>query len=372
MQIKDHHFFGKWEISYLTLNLVTYRIFTYLPALFSKDSGTAAPLCALISGIAALVIISLLLLLYKVCHCRNVIELAQKTLGQIGKYIVCIILSLYLLLSSSFALREFSLLVGQIAFPSAPLWFIAVFFVIAALFASLRGLDGIIRTYVILIPIVLLFTGIVLISVFGYAEHDNLFPILGNGIKPIFKSSLNGLLVFSDIVLLFLISPFGGEDSKSELKTVFFSAAGGILVVTALVFMFTATTAYPEIQSVRFPVYQLLKMVYYGRFFQRIDALYMLMAILSGMLQLSTAVFLTAHTSKLLFKPKAVSEKRAVSVYSVLSIGIVFALALSYDILSDAHLLQYLCIFALASLIATIIPAICNVFSNRTQKTNEE
>ncbi len=351
--MKNHskNFIGGWETSCLVLNLCIYRSCTHIPGLFTKDCGTAAPLAALVSGLVAVGVISLLFLLYKKCGCHSIIDTAEKYLGRLGKALVSAVLVLYLLISSAFALREFSLLAAHIAFPSTPLWFIAAFLAVAALFAAFRGSEAVLRTHTVVVPFTVLMTLVVLLSALGYGKSDNLFPILGNGVKPILSQSLQGTLLYSDIILLFLLNPFCDKETTPSLKPLFLAATGGIALTILLVLTFTATTAYPESLSVRFPIYQLLKTVWYGRFFQRIDAVYMLAAILSGMLYLSVALWLTARTAKLLFCPKTVNEK----LYISLSTAVVFVGALSYEIFSDVRLKQCLDVVAAVAVAVTIV-----------------
>ncbi len=357
-------FIGRWEASCLILNLMLYRLFTSLPRLFTVGSGTGAPLAAACSGVIAFAVIAALLFLYKKSGSQNIIELAQKGFGNAGRCIASIVLILYMLISSAFMLREFALLVRQLAFPSAPLWFTAMFFIIAALFAAIRGFDSIIRTHVVVVPVTIFLTLAVLVSVFGYAEADNLFPLLGNGIKPLLFDGIKGLLLYSDIVLLFLINPFGGEKSKPHTKTALTAAGVGISLVTLLVLMFTATTAYPASLSVRFPIYQLLKMVYYGRFFQRIDAIYMLTAILSGMLYLSAAICLSSKLALSLICRKKTNSH---TIYTVIVSIVIFASALSYELFADVRLKQFLDVFALAAVIVAAILLVRGIFCKKVQ-----
>lgn len=357
-------FIGRWEVSCLILNLMLYRLFTSLPRLFTVGSGTGATLATFCSGLLAFGVIALLLFLYKKSGSRNIIELAQKGFGNMGVWLASVVLILYMLISSAFMLREFALLVRQLAFPSAPLWFTAIFFIIAALFAAIRGFDSIIRTHVVFVPVLIFFTLTVLVSVFGYAEADNLFPLLGNGIKPILFDSIKGALLYSDIILLFLINPFDGEKKGGHIKTALTTACVGISLVTLLVLMFTATTAYPASLSVRFPIYQLLKMVYYGRFFQRIDAIYMLTAILSGMLYLSAAICLSARLAKNLMPSES---SKAYVIFTVIAALIIFAAALSYEIFADARLKNFLSVSALAAVIVSAVLLVRGIFFKKVQ-----
>ena len=103
--------------------------------------------------------------------------------------------------------------------------------------------------------------------------------------------------MYSDIILLFLVNPFcsSADDLK---KTAVGVSALGVAINVFFILTLAAVIPYPVSRGMQYPVYQLLKTVYYGRFFQRIDALYMLAVVLSGMLYLSFVLFLLTYIMK--------------------------------------------------------------------------
>lgn len=296
-KIKEKYIMRKWETGCLVLNLLTYKLFSNLPARFAEGAGTASWLAAVYSGAAAFLIILLITALYKKCGKRSLIELAESAFGSAGKYAATVFIMLYLLISAVFTLREFTGMVKFISFPTAPEWFVVLFFAAAMLLSVNRGMDSIIRTHVVAIPASAFLTVVIMASAVGYGDAENLFPLFGNSAGNVFGKGLWGISMYSDIILLFLVNPFcsSADDLK---KTAVGVSALGVAINVFFILTLAAVIPYPVPRGMQYPVYQLLKTVYYGRFFQRIDALYMLAVVLSGMLYLSFVLFLLTYIMK--------------------------------------------------------------------------
>lgn len=308
MKPEEKYMMGRWETGCLILNLLVYKLFTNLPSEFAKRGGTAAGLSAILSGAAAFALIFAITEIYKKSGKKNITELAEDKFGKTGKYITALIMLIYLFVSAVYALREFTGLVKFISFPTAPVWFVALFFTAAMIIGISRGMNSIVRTHIAVVPSAVFLTAVVLVSAVVCGDARNLLPVLGNGAASAAAGGVRGIMMYSDIVLLFLLNPFcrsAEETAKIARKITAFSVVINIIFIITL----AAVIPYPLSGETEFPVYRLLKMVYYGRFFQRIDAIYMLAVVLSGMLYLSFAVFSVCLVLKQAFglsKPRAV------------------------------------------------------------------
>lgn len=280
------------EVFGLVFILLTTKIFTNQSLLFVGISGTGAPLSALCSGIAALIIIYISTRrFYHNADSGNILQRVQKLSGHFGKYLMAFILLGYLTFSSAFILNEFSHLTKLIAFPTAPLWFVALFLVIAALTGSLSGGIGLLRISKFIAPFLLATMLLLLISVLCQSDFLNLFPVLGTGIENTLGKGLSGITLYSDILLVFMINPSSGSSASTRNAVLTASVIAAIINILAIL-TFTAKIPYPLSLDGDFPMYLLLKEVYYGRFFQRIDALFLLASSLCGMFSLSLNFYL--------------------------------------------------------------------------------
>lgn len=300
----------------LTFLLLTAKIFTNLPLLFTVISGTGAPSSALISG--ALFCIAILLFSQKFYahQSDNIITCTQRVFGTPGKYLISLIFLLHLALSSLYTLHELSGFSKLLSFPTAPPWFVAFFFILSAISGALGGIKGLFRISRIIAPIFVAVLLLLLLSVLFGCDYTSLFPLCGNGIDNVLTGGIRGLVMFSDIFLIFLINP-STDSSKTTRRAILSASLTAALAVFLLILTFTAKMPYPLSAEAEFPLYQLMKEVYFGRFFQRIDAIILFVSALCGMLSLAVNICLIVTILKDTFDVKC-------NTGVVFSTGIIF------------------------------------------------
>jgi len=264
------------EICCLGISLTAFRIFTSLPLISTYVSGTGAPLSALLSGILAIAFVWLFYKGYNIIGC---------TKSSFVKYTVSIVALIYLAASAFFTLTEFSRFAKTTAFPTTPLWFISLFFVIAAGVGATKGTLPLLRLCRYFIPVFVGIVFLIILSVLWNSDPTNLHPLLGNGAYNTFGKGLSGILLYSDLPLIFLIDQ--SADNKDKFRRfALWGAVLGVLVCFFTILAFTAKIPYPLSKDGQFPFYLLIKEVSFGRFFQRIDAIVLFISALWGMISL--------------------------------------------------------------------------------------
>lgn len=269
---------------HIGISLSAYRIFTNLPLSFTRFFGTGAPLFSLISGLFFFAILFFLTKRLLRADSESIFFSAKKAFGSLGKYSLFLLFFIYLFVSSAFLVNEFSSFSKLVAFPLSPKWFISIFFVLAASIAALSSPDSLGKLFALFIPLSFLIISFFLVTVLFESRTENLFPILGTAENFTLPNFSSCLLVFSDILLIFLLNPQGG--TKAAPKAILRSFILGFAIVILLILTYTAKIPYPLSKDETFPLYLLVKEVYYGRFFQRIDAIVLLVSSIWGMLNL--------------------------------------------------------------------------------------
>ncbi len=330
---------------HIGISLSAYRIFTNLPLSFTRFFGTGAPLFSLISGLLFFAILFFLTKRLLRVDSESIFVSAEKTLGAFGKYGLFIFFFIYIFVSSIFLVSEFSGFSKLVAFPLSPKWFIAIFFVLAAAIAALSSLESLGKLFAMFIPLSFLIIVFFLVTVLFESRMENLFPIMGtaeNFTLPNFSSTL---LIFSDMLLIFLLKP---QDIKAAPKTIFFSFLLGFAIVFLLILTYTAKIPYPLSKDETFPLYLLVKEVYYGRFFQRIDAIVLLISAILGMLNLGLNFYFLVSLFQNIFDIK----NRFVVVFPISASVFFVALFLSQFL---AHLSQFFLALSAILLLAGLL-----------------
>ena len=329
--------------------------------MFSKVCGSAAVISALWSGVVAFGVIFLLTELCSRYQSGNLIDTAVKAFGNFGRYIVTIIVAACLFISAITTLGELSQLSKVISFPTAPLWYVLVFYALGAVCGALGNIGVITRLHGIFVPLVIAGLAILIISVIFGGDISRIFPILGEGIQATFGKGLSGIIMFSDILLFFLILPKNTAEPFPKKKILTASVIGisiSVLFVFALVLSVSPTVAAED----SFPFYLVLKEVYYGRFFQRIDAIMLFLSAVSGMLYLSLNAASFSCVTDGIFKT---GRQKLISTFYMVftSISTLLASVISSKVLE--YLIFLLSFGGIALLIITM-------FFARGRKSNEK
>lgn len=280
---------GNVEAIALIVTIMINHIILNLPKSLIDSSGSATILNLIYVMIIILGIIYLICKLLKHFPSLDILDISEFLGGKILKNIIGILFIIYFLFTASIFLRSFCESVRIIYFQRTPVAFLVILFIIGIILCNRLGINSIIKSNLIFIPIILF--GIVFIF---FANLDNLtpqrlFPLLGNGIGPTFFSGISNIFAFSGIALLYFIPP-SLRNSKDFKKVAFTSMIlSGIWLlfsIATLLFIFPFVVTTEEI----LPLYLASRIIEFGRFFQRIDAVFLLMWIISIMSYLSILV----------------------------------------------------------------------------------
>ena len=339
------------DINLLIINLLTLRIFTQMPMAFIKTAQFAASLTTLLGGSFSIFVIFLIARFLLKHISGNILDAAQSVFGTAGKIIASSLLFLYLVLSAVFTLSDFSKLIALIAFPTSPMWYICGFLILGAVIGALGNLRAVIRLHGFFVPLILIVFALLLIfTIFPFGSADTTQNAPQN-LSPSINNLLSQISLYGDILLLFLIAPTK-ESRKYLAKKIGYSGICSLALNTLFILAFTLKIPASVAQNGQFPVYLLMKEVYFGRFFQRLDAMILLIAALSAMLYLALNLKLS---SSVLHQGFCLAQNRIIP--AVLGISVLF-LALNEWIFPSGSLQNLVQVFGIGGLAILIVIAI--------------
>lgn len=284
-------YLGKWELGCIVFNSCLYKIFTTYPRRFSEISGSASYLTALYTGILFLIGLYLVLRILKKYSVRDVLFRPNTVLGKVTGRLLRVLLAVYWLLSAAYALREFTAVLHNIAYTRSPNWFLMAFFLAGAAVTAFCGGKAVYRMHSLMVVWIGLGAAAIALLGLKYAEPLYLAPLLGNGADSVFGMGLSTLFLYTDSILIFQLIPRSRPDCNSE-RAVMTGAALAVACNVALVL----AAAMSQPASMEFvsaiPIYPLTKAAYFGKFWSRMDAVYLIAFLLSGFLYLSMALHL--------------------------------------------------------------------------------
>ena len=289
MKMENRICFGKWEAVTLLINLICTKLFLYFARMTVEDAGTAGWILTIYISILSLFFFIILTRFMRKFEGKDLIDIAGIAGGKPVRMITGLVVTITLFYLAATVLREFAEDMKVVSLPSSPISYIMIIFILGVLAGSFLGIEAIMRYHAIIIPIIAAGFLLIILGVVPKMDLTNVLPILGNGVYDIFGKGFFKVSVFSELLILFLLPPFLG--SYKNLRTVGYAAIGfsSFFLITGS-FAYILTFPYPSNLESVLPVYQLARLINLGRFFQRIESIFVFIWAMAAFIYL-TAVF---------------------------------------------------------------------------------
>lgn len=197
----------------------------------------------------------------------------------------------------SIFLRSFSEGLKIIFFPRTTVPTIMLLFLIAMIMVNRLGFHSIVRSNLFFMPIILFSILFIFIANLDSFTFERMMPLFGNGFFSTFFSGLSNLFAFGGISFLYLLPPYLKEQKKyKKIAAVSIGLSAFFLLtsVATLLFIFPFVTTTEEI----FPLYLASRYIEFGRFFQRLDAVFLFVWIISVISYLSITLYFSTSIFK--------------------------------------------------------------------------
>jgi spore germination protein (amino acid permease) len=192
-------------------------------------------------------------------------------------------------------LREFSEEMKVVSLPSSPLSYVMFFFILGIVAGSFLGIESIMRYNAIIVPVIAAGYIVILLGIIPKLDISNIYPILGLGADDIFIKGFFRVSVFGELIVFFLLPPFIGNNRKT--KAVGFTALGfssAFLIVGSLTYILAFP--YPGNLESFLPVFHMARVINVGRFFQRIEAIFVLIWAMAALMYLTSTFYFMVYT----------------------------------------------------------------------------
>lgn len=200
-------------------------------------------------------------------------------------------LVVWLVLDAALMLRLFSETFVAALLPRTPLSSIMLLALPLAVYAGWVGLESLSRANLVLAPVLAIILPAVLVFTLTEARLDLLFPLWGPGPAPLLQFGVTRMGTMSEVVLL-AVYAYALRDRKVLRRAGLCALAISAVALALAVAVYVAVFG-PEAGARQpFPFYELSRMVYLGRFVQRVESFFVLFWIIGAGIRL--AVFLHA------------------------------------------------------------------------------
>lgn len=285
---------GHSEATALALTFIGAKAFLGYPRLMTELGATAGWLIVLISGGTSIVFWLLISSLFYKYPGKSLAVITEEVLGPVIGLGVNGLILIYMLVSASIMLRQFSEAIILSTLPEAPISSLSFLLIIPAFISAYLGVEAISRSAYIALPFILLGSLAVLLFQLPYFNLNYLLPILGQGVFPLLKYGFLGVSSFGEVLLLAYLVPYFSFDA-SRLRAV---GILSLLVVTGsfalIVLVYLMVFPMPLATENLIPFFQLSRIIGMGRYFQRVESVFILFWTFTAFLRISLGVLIAA------------------------------------------------------------------------------
>lgn len=271
------------------------RIFMTFPRGVVELAGPAAWLTSLPGLALALLGVYIFWLLLKPHPGKTIVEITESALGPVlGTVFNVVYVVFFLAVGITFS-RIFSEALLVSILPRTPISAVHTGFIITALLGSYLGVEALARSARVTYPFVLGGVIILLVSLYPFYNMSYLFPILGKGPYQVFVQGGISCGVVSEVLIAaVIVHCFASRDLFPAAVSRAMLMGFAYLVILELAIIMDANWRAASENTL--PFYQLTRGIYLGRFFQRVEAIFVIIWGFIGMIKISITLYAASVT----------------------------------------------------------------------------
>ena len=271
----NHSKIGTFEAITLILSVIIVHTVLSLPKTLLNTTNSATFINLIYVSILAIIFVIIVCKLFKKFPGMDILDISEFLGGKVLKSVVGSLFIIYFVVSSSMFLRTFCEYLRIIYYPSTNVIFLISIFIIAICIVNSLEFNAAFKANSIITPFALISIILLFFANIRYFSPERMFPILGKGFFNTFVIGIGNIYAFSGIVCIYFLPPLLKEPEKLRkvaITSVCFSACYIILAVSTIIFMFPFFLKVDEI----IPMYATATYVEFGTFFQRLEAIFLL------------------------------------------------------------------------------------------------
>lgn len=314
---------GKFEVIALFITIISNNIIINISTIIVNNSSTGAWLNIIYLTLICLVFIFFICKFFKPFINSDILDVSEFLGGKILKTIMAILYVALFIISSATCIRYFSNSLKLIYFNYTPLVFLILLMIIPVVIANRYGLKGISGANLIFLPVAVFS----IITLFFTASQDfvweRLFPALGYGAKETFLLQITNIFAFDVIGYLYFLKPFLKKETdfkKISIIAVILCGLYLLLSIISLLMSFAFIMQTDETLS----LYLLTRLISFGNFLQRVDAIFIFIWILTILSYLSLNLFIITQIIKKTINLKSTAQIIYPIAVFIFSIGLLF------------------------------------------------
>ncbi|KNY28834.1 spore germination protein [Pseudobacteroides cellulosolvens ATCC 35603 = DSM 2933] len=286
---------GTMEAISISTIFLTTKAFYINPGTVIKLTGTAGWYTTQISVLGSVLLFMIVYLLMKRFPGNDLINIFDIVTGRFLGKIFSLIFCGFFVYYSGISIREFVEMIKAYILPYTPPSAIIFLFIGVVLAYAYVGLEGIARMGYISFIVILIGLILILVLPSPYYEIDNIFPMGGYGLGASIQYGLLRTSAYSEVIFLaFIVKPLQGIKNFKKVGLLSLLFAG--IIIGTIILCSLLAFEYPQGGENLSALFQLSRIVYFSRFFQRIETIFIFIWVMASVITVSLTFYLSVST----------------------------------------------------------------------------
>ncbi|KZL89664.1 GerAB/ArcD/ProY family transporter [Clostridium magnum] len=286
--------FSVYEGILFTTVIIVSKILYTAPTAVIRHTGTASWYTTLISCFIAIIFFLLVCMLLNRFPGKGLAKVFEAVLGKILGKTSSLFFSGYILYYAASSLREFLEMIKVYNLPNTPPSVILITFLAVSVLFAYKGIESIVRVASINCYMILLGLFIVLVMASPYYDIDYLKPYWGYGFK---KSLYLGFLRSSAyeevLTLAIIVTSLHSVKDFQKIGIISLLLSGFVISISILCYLMA--DQYTMGKENLSGIFQLSRIIYYNRYIQRVESVFLFIWVISSLITVSTAFYLSVR-----------------------------------------------------------------------------
>ncbi|MBP2635930.1 MAG: spore germination protein (amino acid permease) [Firmicutes bacterium] len=297
------------------------RIFLTTPANAIAAVTTAAWWVVIVSGLPVILAIFAWIYIFRQTP-GDLFSVSEKLLGRVGAWLVTVAAIMVFFIDAALVLRQFAENTLLTALPQVEFSFIVGWYTLIAALGALLGLEALARGTYLLFPMSVMGLILVLLLLAPYYDVYNLTPWRGYGLLASLQTGILQSGINISGLILVIVSPAMQNIQTFKWASIF-GVTSGLFIKSLTLFIFTMVFGVATASEKTLPFFEMSRLVYINRYFQRIEALFIILWVIGGLLGISLGLYMGTFLITRLLKLPALQPLIPLSAYIVAQMAMV-------------------------------------------------
>lgn len=277
------------------------RIFIGLPSVIIEEGKNMAWAVVLAGTVGSLISFWIIAALMKRHQGLTLVETSEAVLGPYLGTVVNLFFFFFFMDAVSFLDRDYSEAMILAALPQTPVSMVIITLKIAVIASCFYGLEAMARVARVSLTFILIGMTLLLISIASYLDWTNLYPLWSIEPLKILTTAVSSVTMISEgLLAALLIHALGGW--QTFYRAGMLAVAGGGLILFLAVSVVFLTFGVQVAEELTLPIYSLSQIISFGRFFQRLESVFLLTWGMVGLMKLAVTFYGTTVVLARMFR----------------------------------------------------------------------